>query len=179
MTAVASGRLVRLTCLTLLSCASSAPAQTGPHGYVVSGGASQKRYYTPDAGPNLLAFYEHHPLIGGGFAWPLLRDRVWVAGDWTSRISGPYLDASGGPSLVVGMGRARLQPFAHGGYRAADGGGAWNVGAGAHVWTGPRLGLRVEYQYQWRVSRYLFSNQARSERLVTDRHMVRGGLVFR
>lgn len=142
-------RLVGASVILVLFLVSGVAAQTGGHGHVVSGVAvSECANGCPPTG----TLYDQHWLIGGGFAYPLRKGRVWIAGDLTSRMVDGYLDASGGPTAVVGLGSLkgrRVELFAQGGPRWGDGGIRWNVGAGTHVWMNGRFGLRFEYQYQW------------------------------
>lgn len=94
-------------------------------------------------------------MIGGGWAYPIVRGRVWVAADVNSRIVDGYFDASGGPAAIVSLnppGPSRLRVFAQAGPRWLEGGFGWNAGASINIWSRGRLGRRLEYQYQWQNS---------------------------
>jgi hypothetical protein len=160
--------------------------KTGAHGYIGGGfsveGCSGCPY--PNACDGALA------LIGGGFAYPIIKGRIWIAADEYSRTQGGYFDASGGVSGVVALGSFhahRFEPFAQGGPRWGDSGNVqWNVGAGANVWTGARLGLRIEYQQQREYTRFVsreFGPSGPGPETFTDitiaQHVVRAGIVIR
>lgn len=141
-------QLIGAGAVVLLWLASGAAAQTGSHGYAGGGfGIGQCI-----DGCGMPPDYEVAALIGGGFAYPLKKGKLWIAGDVNSHESNGYFDASGGPAVIVALGSShdhRIEPFAQGGPRWGDGGLLGNVGAGANIWLSARLGVRVEYQYQW------------------------------
>ena len=172
--------------LFMVLIASLAEAQTGPHGYIGGGfsveGCSACPY--PNAGDGTVA------LIGGGFAYPIITQRIWIAADEFSHIQSGYFDASGGVSGVVALGSFhahRFEPFAQAGPRWGDSGNLqWNVGGGANVWTGARLGLRFEYQHQRENTTFVdreFGPSGPGPETYTDitiaQHVVRAGIVIR
>lgn len=135
--------------------------------------------------------YDQVGLIEGGFAYPLRKGCVWIAGDVTSRVSNGYFDASAGSTVVVALGSLKehhLEPFAQGGPRWGDGGNVqWNVGAGTDAWMKAHVGLRFEYQYQWEHT--TFVNQTfgptgpigppTTSDVTLDEHLLRVGIVIR
>ncbi|HEY1308882.1 MAG TPA: hypothetical protein VGF24_35310 [Vicinamibacterales bacterium] len=173
--------------IVALFTASSAEGQTGVHGYYGGGVGVADCFSTCppiDRGAGQVGFY------GGGVAYPLLKGRVWIAGDGNLPVSSENGEASFGVSGVVALGPRegeRFEPFVQGGPRLGDGGRGWNIGAGANVWMHTRFGVRLEYQYQW--VNTTFSNQEfgpsgpvgppvlSEERL--QEHLVRVGIVIR
>jgi hypothetical protein len=164
----------------VLAVASAGYAQTGGHGFAVAGGTFEGCSGCP-VGPS----EDRFALIGGGYAYPLMKGRLWIAGDLTLRESEGYFDASGGPSAVIGLGagwRHRVEPFAEVGPRWGDGGNIWwNVGAGIHAWLTPRVGVRVEYQYQWTNTTFGPGGviPERDFDVTLYRHLIRLGFAFR
>jgi hypothetical protein len=159
-------------------------AQTGAHGYAGGGiGASE----CASGCPPDRTVYENVGLIGGGYALSLRKGRLWIAGDVNSRISNGYFDASGGPALVLGLRSPdthRVEPFVQGGFRFGEDQG-WNAGSGINVWTGGRIGLRVEYQYQFQNTTFEALNPSQPSLPPVhwenwlDQHLVRAGIVIR
>jgi hypothetical protein len=133
----------------LLAFPAAPVSEIGAYGYATGGlGASQCASGCPPTGP----VYEQVLLIGGGFAYPISRGRLWIAGDVNSRAVGGYFDASGGPAAIVSLSprEHQLEFFAQAGPRWGDGGSVrWNAGGGVNVFSKGRLGLRLEYQFQW------------------------------
>jgi hypothetical protein len=92
---------------------------------------------------------------GGGEI--LAGGRIGAAGEFgllAGPDSGVFLTSANGvvhfvPSVPTPI-RSRISPFVTGGYtRISSGEGgfdAWNLGAGADVWTKPRVGLRLEFR---------------------------------
>jgi hypothetical protein len=169
----------------VLALASAAYAQTGAHAFAVAGRSFEGCGDCPP-GPREEGFF----LIGGGYAFPLIKGRLWIAGDLTSRTSGGYFDASGGPSAVIGLApgwRERVELFVEAGPRWGDGGNVWgNVGAGIHAWLSPRLGVRVEYQYQWTNVKFFDATvgpggviEGTDVDVTEYEHLIRVGFAFR
>jgi hypothetical protein len=168
----------------LILCPAPGDAQTAAHGYAGGGlGASE---CASGCLPGQTV-YETVGLIGGGYALALKKGRLWIAGDVNSRISNGYFDASGGPVLVFGLrspGAHQVEPFVQGGFRFGEDEG-WNIGTGANVWTSGRIGLRVEYQYQFQNTTFEVRDFSQPSLPVVrydvwlDEHLVRAAFVIR
>jgi hypothetical protein len=71
-----------------------------------------------------------------------------------------------------------------GGFRFGEDQG-WNAGSGINVWTGGRIGLRVEYQYQFQNTTFEALNPSQPSLPPVhwenwlDQHLVRAGIVIR
>jgi hypothetical protein len=162
--------------------------QTNGHGYFGAGVAMAQCVngcWSPDP------TYEEVLLISGGFAYPLIKGRLWIAGDVNSHVVSGYFDASGGPSVIFALGSLndhRVEPFAQAGPRWGDGGNLrWNAGAGTNLWLQAHFGVRVEYQYQWENATFVEQTfgpmgpvgpETRSKVTLSE-HMIRVGIAIR
>lgn len=101
-------------------------------------------------------------------------DRVGVGGEvgFFNRL---IVGSANATVHLAGVANARVSPFVTGGYTRmgiGDGEGAFsafNVGAGLHVWTGNRAGIRLEFRDHYRPD----------DRGNTHYWSIRAGIAFR